>query len=376
MKKILLVATVQSHIAQFHKPLIEMLHEKDCVVDVAAYDNLALKQNLFLTEPDNIYNIGFSRSPFNLKNLKAYKQLKKLIYANDYDIIHCNTPVGGLLTRLAAKKLREKGLKIIYEAHGFHFYKHAPLLNWILYYPIEKCMSKYTDILITINKMDYSLALKKFKAKQVEYIPGVGVNLQQFLTDECRGDIRGELGLDKQCKIILSVGELNKNKNHKVVIRAIAKLNDNKIHYIIAGNGPLLHKLQNLAKKLHVENNVHFLGYRRDLPHIYKSSDVFVLPSYREGLGMAAIEAMCCGLPIITSDRHGINDYSIPEITGYKYAPNDYRRFAKGIKCLLENSELRAKIGEHNKVFANEFSLGASISCLENIYKKVLDNNK
>lgn len=372
MKKVLFVATVQSHIAQFHKPVIKMLQESGCEVDVAARDNLAEKNNLLLTEPNRIFDVPFARSPFSLKNIKAYKQLKKIIDENNYDIIHCNTPVGGILARKAAKKARKKGTKVIYEAHGFHFFKGSPKKNWILYYPIEKMYSKLADVLITINKMDYELASKKFKAKKIEYIPGVGVNLDQFLSAQTDGDIRQELNLDSNAKIVLSVGELNENKNHQAIMRAVKKLADENIHYIIAGNGPKKEILQKMVSDLGLEKNVHFLGYRRDLPKIYKSSDVFALPSYREGLGLAAIEAMYFGLPIVTSNRHGINDYSIPDVTGYKCHPNDYDGFANAIKILLDDDDKRSKMGEHNKAFAQEFSLSASLARMQEIYGELL----
>lgn len=372
MKKVLYVATVQSHIAQFHKPVIRMLQQQGCTVDVVARDNLASKNNLSLTEPDYIYNVPFYRSPFDLRNIKAYKQLKKIIDENDYDVIHCNTPVGGILARLASKKARKKGTKVLYQAHGFHFFKGGPKKNWLFYYPVEKMFSKRADVLVTINKMDYELAKKKFATNTICYIPGVGVNLKQFINTETREDIRNELGLPSTAKIVLSVGELNENKNHQAIIRAIAKLADDKVHYLIAGNGPKKEALSKLAKRLGVKDRVHLLGYRRDLPMIYQSADVFALPSYREGLGMASIEAMHFGLPIITSNRHGINDYSINGVTGYKYSPTDYAGFAEGIEKLLGDAELRAQIGNHNKGFAQEFSLETSLLRMQEIYGDLL----
>ena len=372
MKKVLLVATVQSHIAQFHKPVIKMLQEMGCEVDVAARDNLVEKNNLTLNEPNRIFNIPFYRSPFNLKNVKAYKQLKKIINENQYDIIHCNTPVGGILARKASKKARKNGAFVIYEAHGFHFFKGGPKKNWLLYYPIEKIYSKHADILITINKMDYELASKKFKCKKVEYIPGVGVNLDQFINAQIDGDIREELGLNSGAKIVLSVGELNENKNHQAIIRALSNLGDKNVYYVIAGNGPKKKALQVLANELGLQENVHFLGYRRDLPHIYKSADIFVLPSYREGLGLAAIEAMYFGLPIITSNRHGINDYSVTGVTGFNCNPNDYDGFKEALKKLLSDEHMRKQMGEYNKKFAQEFSLSASLARMKEIYGELL----
>ena len=377
MKKILLVATVQSHIAQFHKPLINWLHEQGYTVDVAARNNLAEKNNLHLDEPDNIYDIPFSRSPFSFKNIKAYKALKKVINEGGYDLVHCNTPVGGILTRMAANKLRKRGkITVLYEAHGFHFFKGGSKKNWMIWYPIEKHFSRKTDVLVTINKMDYQLACEKFKAKRVEHIPGVGLNLSQFMTVNEESSIKAELGLSDEQHIVLSVGELNKNKNHQVVIRAIAHLKDENIHYMIAGNGPLKEELEKLAKKLGVEKQVHFLGYRRDIPQLFKSADLLAFPSLREGLGMASIEAMSAGLPLVTSDRHGINDYSEDGKTGFKYSPHDYVGFAEGIKKIVYDENLKKQMGEYNAKLAQSYTVEVSLEKLGNIYKDVLENEQ
>ena len=260
MMKILLTATLQSHIAQFHKSNIAILQSKGFTVDVAARNNLHLKKNLTLDEPDNVYEIPFHRSPFSLGNIKAYFNLKKLIYEGGYDIVHCNTPVGGILTRIACRKLRKaKKIKVIYEAHGFHFFKNGSRVNWLLWYPIEKFFARMTDVLVVINKMDFELASAKFDTK-VRYIPGVGVNLQQFLcAHEEHINIRDELGINKDAFLLISVGELNANKNHATIIKALAYLKKSEIHYCIAGNGPLLNDLIKLTKELDVEKNVHFL---------------------------------------------------------------------------------------------------------------------
>ena len=377
MKKILLVATVQSHIAQFHRPLINWLHEKGYTVDVAARNNLAEKNNLTLDEPDNIFDIPFSRSPFSLKNAKAYKALKKVIRDGGYDLVHCNTPVGGILTRMAANKLRKQGkVVVLYEAHGFHFFKGGSRKNWMIWYPIEKHFSKKTDVLVTINRMDYELACEKFKAKRVEHIPGVGLNLSQFIAADNSCNIRKEYGIGENQHIVLSVGELNKNKNHQVVVRAIAHLQDDNIHYMIAGNGPLRDELENLAKSLGVENQVHFLGYRRDIPNLFKAVDLLAFPSLREGLGMASIEAMSAGLPLVTSNRHGINDYSEQGKTGFKYNPNDYKGFAEGIKTIVYDKELKKQMGEYNARLSQNYTVEVSMAKLGKIYEEVLNNEQ
>lgn len=377
MKKILLVATVQSHIAQFHKPLISWLDGMGYQVDVAAGFNLDTKPNLHLEVPGTIYDVPFSRSPFSLKNIKAYKSLRSIIKNGNYDVVHCNTPVGGILTRLAANAKRKKQeLKVVYEAHGFHFFQGGAKKNWLLWYPIEKWFSRYTDVLITINKMDYELALDKFKAKAIKYIPGVGVDLNQFMNNEAICNLREEYHLPEGSKILISVGELNENKNHQVIIRALAHLNDDNIHYFLVGNGPLKSQLEELASTLGVQEHIHFLGYRRDVPALMKNADAFVFPSMREGLGMASIEAMASGLPIITSNRHGINDYSIAGKTGYKYHPDDVVGFAEGISKIVYDSNMRNEMGEHNIELSKQFTVEASMNRLSEIYLEMLNDGK
>ena len=373
MKKILLVATVQSHIAQFHQPLIDYLTEQGYIVDIAAKDNLDTKPNLRLSTSGNIYNIPFERSPFSLKNITAYRKLKNLIREGSYEVVHCNTPVGGILTRMAARAMRKRGeIIVVYEAHGFHFFKGGSKKNWLLWYPIEKWFSRYTDVLITINQMDYTLAKEKFKAKKVEHIPGVGLDLSRFEGAKKETDIKKEFALSDDSMIVFSVGELNKNKNHKVIIHALALLKDPKIHYFLAGNGPLKEDLQLLAEKLGLADNVHFLGYRRDIPSLLKNADVYAFPSLREGLGMASIEAMATGLPIVTSNRHGINDYSENRKTGFKCDPNDADRFAIGIYTILNDDELRRQMGEYNIGVSKRFTIENSMARMSEIYGEIL----
>jgi len=374
MVKILMTATVQSHIAQFHKPVIKMLQEMGHRVEVAAKYNLNEKKNLTLTEPDQIHEVNFCRSPFSFQVFSAYRQLKKVIAEGEYDIVHCNTPVAGILTRLACRKLRKQGkVKVMYEAHGLHFFQGGPKSGWLIWYPIEKFFSRFADMMVLINKMDYALVQEKFHTKQVRRIPGIGVNLSQF-KDLGMGDIRQELGISADAPLIMSVGELNENKNHKTVITALSMLENKKAHYAIAGNGPLLQELTACAESLGVADRVHFLGYRRDVPVLLKQADVFVLPSRREGLGMAAIEAMSCGLPLVSSNRHGINDYSIENVTGYKHDPADSKGFAQSIDKLLSDDALRSKLGENCKEIAQQFTLEESLKCMKNIYLEMLGN--
>lgn len=315
------------------------------------------------------YDIPFSRSPFSTDNLKAYLQLKRLVRENHYDIVHCHTPNAAVMTRLACKGIRKNGTKVIYTAHGFHFFKGAPRKNWLVYYPVEWLCAHWTDILITINKEDYTLAKKKMKAGKVKYVPGVGVDTKKYKNLKIdRKEKRTEIGIPEDAFFLLSVGELNDNKNHATIVKAIAKLHNPNIYYVIAGRGSAEGTLVRLAESEGIQNNFILLGYRDDIPDLNYAADVFCFPSKREGLGLGAVEAMLSGLPIVTSNVHGINDYSQDGVTGYKCAPMDVDGFAKAIDKLYKDPELRAKMGTYNRKYAEKYDVRKIIKRIGDIY--------
>ena len=212
--KVLYVATVASHICQFHLPYLEMFQKNGAEVHVAAKNNLAEKNGLALNYVDQYFDVPFSRSPADKSNISAYKQLKKIIFEGGYDLIVCNTPMGGILTRLAARKARKNGCKVVYIAHGFHFYKGAPFKNWLVFYPIERVFARMCDILITINKEDFILAKKHFKTT-TQHIHGIGVKTEKYhpCTEPEKAELRTALNLNPCDFAILCTGELNQNKN-------------------------------------------------------------------------------------------------------------------------------------------------------------------
>ena len=237
-----------------------MLKEIGYETHVAARNDFDNPEDCVIPNCDYFHDIPFERNPLKINNLKAYKQLEKLMIEENFDIIHCHTPVGGAMPRLVIKNNSDRiNSKIIYTAHGFHFYKGAPLKNWLLFYPVEKKLSKYTDLLITINSEDYNLAKRKFSMKRLELVGGVGIDLAKYQhTKLFSENKRSELELDEDDLMVLSVGELNKNKNHEIVIKALAEINNPHLHYFIAGTGNLLTDLERLVVKLGLEANVHF----------------------------------------------------------------------------------------------------------------------
>ena len=367
--KILYVTTVGSTMGFFCE-LFKMLKSEGHEVELAFSNSKPLNESVAsLGLP--LHTICFSRSPLSLDNVKAYSQLKKLIENGKYDIVHCHTPIAAACTRIACRKIRKnKNIKVFYTAHGFHFHKGAPKLNWLVYYPVEKICSHFTDKLITINKEDYKLAKKKMKAKEICYVPGVGVDLSKFKNVKVdRNAKRREIGVPEDCFLLLSVGELNENKNHQIIIKALAKLNNPKIYYAIAGIGDKKDYLIEMSKMLGINERVHLLGFRNDIPELNYISDVFCFPSFREGLGIASIEAMTCGLPLITSNIHGINDYSQNGVTGYKTSPTNADGFADAIQELIDDPKLRRKIGLYNTNLAEKYDIN-QINC---IMKKIYD---
>lgn len=304
MKKALIIATIYPFIEGFEKNNIKLLKELGYEVHIIASGDDITPNLDGLEVVKNI--ISITRNPLSVSNLKAYFYIKKYINNNDIDLVHCHTPVGGVLGRICNFKRRNRGLsKTIYTAHGFHFYKGGPLLNWILYYPIEKILSKYTDVLITINTEDYNIAKKSFCMNNLEYIPGVGIDIKKINSiignkeELCR-----QLNISKNSILLLSVGELNNNKNHKIVIETLPKLSTN-VHYVICGVGPLKQQYRQLAKELNVENRLHLLGYRSDIIYIMKSCDIFVFPSKREGLSVALMEATASHMICFASKIRG-----------------------------------------------------------------------
>jgi glycosyltransferase involved in cell wall biosynthesis len=356
MKRVLMLASVASMIDQFNMSNISILLDMGYEVHVACNfekgNTCSDKRIQELQEKlrqlnISYHQINFARNIIKInQNIKAYHQVLNLLTMYKYDFIHCHSPIGGLCGRIAAHLTKTK---VIYTAHGFHFFKGAPIKNWLLYYPVERWLSRYTDVLITINKEDYNRAKRKFRTKQVEYMPGVGIDIEKINNVNIDKETkRKELNVASEAFVVLSVGELNKNKNHEVIIKALAEIKNPNIYYIICGQGKLESYLKELIGSFKLENQVKLLGFRNDIAEICKASDVFAFPSRREGLGLAALEAMASGLPIITSNMHGIVDYSINELTGFNCNPSDIDGFIRAIERMINDSEMRIKMGWYN----------------------------
>ena len=320
-----------------------------------------------------IHQIDFERSPLSMKNKEAYKQLLSLMQRENYDAVHCNTPIGGILGRICAKKCKIK--KVIYQVHGFHFYKGAPMLNWLVYYPVEKMLGKYTDALVTINREDYERSVRKkiLKNGRIYYVPGVGIDLDAFqVRDGARNQVRSVFGISEKDTVLISVGELNKNKNTTVIISALEKIKDESIHYFVCGVGDERENLEKQVKTAGLENNVHFLGYRNDILDLYAASDIFVMSSFREGLSRSIMEAMTMGLACTVSKIRGNVDMIDENKGGFLCGVNSVDEYALAIDTLCKNTELRESMKKYNFEKIKQFEFGRAKNEIKKVYTEVL----
>ena len=383
MKKALMIASMASMLDNFNRNNIELLLSMGYSVTLAANfdseEDSSPKRHIEQFEKDmtekgcHIVQIDFSRQLFSIKKQEhSYKQIKKLV-EQKYDLVHCHSPICAALTRFAFRNERKSGTRVIYTAHGFHFFMGAPLKNWLLYFPAEWIGSHWTDELLVINKEDYRLAKRYMKSTHTVYIPGVGIDTNKYhkcIVDKsvkCR-----ELGIPENKFILLSVGELQARKNQRIVIEALHQLNNLDILYLMVGQGELQEEYTMLIDKYSLNDNIKLLGFRTDIAELCKTADCFIHPSVREGLGIAPLEAMACGLPLITSDVNGIKDYAVDGVSGYCVNPHSAEKMAEAIDKMMKDDNFRRKCGMNNIETANRFDISKSAQIMQNVYSKGL----
>ena len=377
MKKILYVTTISSTINAFLVPHIKHLINQGYTVDVAT--NITDDVNREIIDMGvRVYDVAFQRTPISLKNAKAYKRIKEIQNEEKYDIIHVHTPVASFVTRYAMRK--EKNLKIIYTCHGFHFYKGGSIINWILFYPIERIAAKWTDSLITINTEDYEAA-NKFNLRdngQVSKMHGVGIERKKYIIENFdKSEYRKQLGLNDEDFVILVLAELNKNKNHIQLIKAMDLLKDKypNIKAIFAGTGPLEEDIKNHIKENGLEDKIRLLGWRNDVKELINSSDLVGLFSKREGLGKCLLEAMICGKCVIATNTRGPRELIDQDINGFMFEVGDIENTAKSIEKIYSDNKLRHEFEERVVYTANKYLLDNVLNQLSDVYEEHVKAN-
>lgn len=371
-KKVLFSATVDYHFKSFHLPILKWFKEQGWEVHVAALGTIELPY------VDQKFNLPIQRSPFNRRNSAAFRKLRDIINQNQYKIIHCHTPVGGVLTRLAAKEARKQGTKVIYTAHGFHFCKGAPLQNWLTYYPIEKWLSTYTDCLITINAEDYHLATeRRFGARSVEHVHGVGVDTEKFkpISETERAERRQDLGYKTDDFLLFYAAEFNKNKNQQLLLNAMTRLKEKlpNAKLLLAGEGTLLEDCKKLAKTKGIEHMVHFLGFRNDIDTILPICDLAVGSSLREGLPVNIMEAMACGLPVVATWNRGHGELVEDGVNGWIVGNEEVQAMAEHIYSFAADHLKSSIFGSNGRLLIeSQYSIKQVLEEKSKIYMKYM----
>lgn len=319
------------------------------------------------------YDVPITRSPISLNNLIAFFKLLKIIYTHNINIIHCHTPTGGVLGRLL--KIGKPGLKVIYTAHGFHFYNGSSIINWLLFFPIEYLLSFLTDAIITINSEDFVLANKYFHTR-IFHIDGVGVNLTRFHPDvSAYISGRSELNVNDSTIIYIYVSQFIKRKNHRLLIdsfRKLLKLNPDSL-LLLVGTGSNMESIKQLVTDYGLVANIMFLGYRSDVEKLYQLSDVLVSTSSQEGFPINLVEGLASGLPLVVSDIRGHRDIVLKAPNNFMV--NDYSDYEFSMKMYDAGKVVSDKNFSCSMYVdsAINFDINNSLLQMSKIYSEVLN---
>lgn len=379
LRKVAFVATVYRHLEAFHLPFMDLIQRKGC--EVHAYASPDHGKEGVMNAGVICHDMPFRRNPLHKDNVKALKMLFRAFKEECFDFIHVHTPVAGMLGRWAAKMADVPC--VLYTAHGFHFFSGSSILNWLLYYPVERWTARWTDYLITINKEDYNRAKCFPVRKEVVFVPGVGVETERFQKlneTEVRRQKRQELGIHESDFVILSVAEFNKNKNIAQLIDAIVYLKNffdknsktSSVKCVLAGEGEQQENLMRKVEELELGAHVHFLGFRKDIPELMAASDVVALLSKREGLPKALMEALAAGKPIVATDVRGNRDLVEDGVNGYLVKVGDVPGTAEAILKLIQDEHKRIQMGKTNREKAKMYDISNILERMEKIYDKAL----
>lgn len=376
MKKVLFAATLRSHIGQFHQPYLKFFKNAGYEVHIAAKDNSNQKK-IKIGHYDQFHPICYERLPLKRENIKAYFQMKNLLKQHQYDIIHCHTPIAAVITRLVSRPYRKKGLKVIYTAHGFHFFKGAPRKNWLIYYRVEKFLSRFTDCLITINQEDYRWVLSNgFSAKSINFIKGVGVDLKEFVsqTEEKKKALRKQYHYNNDEFILLYAANLSYRKHQDLIIKAAARARNqvSNLKIILAGTGEREEEYRSMIKDFELENTVEMIGYVREIPKYMGLVDGVVSTARQEGLPINIVEAMATGLPIIATDCRGNRDLVKDNVNGFIVGIDDIEGMTRAIIKLSKSEDLRRRFGEKNINLVEKYSLRSVQKEMAKIYYRYI----
>ncbi len=360
--KALVVSNVGRHYRKFRYYDIEKFCTAGFEVDFAS--NFDLEEDKFEDKRIKKLQVPFSRNPIDYDNIRAIGRLYRIIKYGNYEFIHCQSPVAGAITRVVCIMLGYKN--VYYTAHGFHFYRGAPIYAWLLYFPIEWILALFTKRVIVINEEDYSLAQRIFPRRNVCLVNGIGFREanRALLNDRIK---REDFGLRSEDILLICVGELNRNKNQIMLLKAMNIVKRRKdIFALIVGVGCEENKLKKYIDKVGISAQIRFLGYRSDVADLLSISDIYISTSLREGLPVSVLEAMDSSLPLILSRCRGNRELVKDGVNGYLIDQDDYKTMAEMILRIADHKALREEFGEMSYNLVEEYR---SKNIEESIYK-------
>lgn len=367
--KVLFTANTYRHLFLCHVPYLNYFKNMGYTVHIAS------DSDEILDGADKSYKLSIRRSPYSLKNIKAIVELRKIIKQEKYDIIHTHTPMGAVVTRIALKLSRVKNVKIVYTAHGFHFFKGCSWINYILFYPVEKILSKYTNMIITINKEDYEFAKKHFKT-DIRYIPGIGFNEENFkkkMNKKEKKLFRKSLGLSNDDYVISYVAEISKRKRHDYLLKVISKMNITNEKFLFIGDDTKIGIIRRLIDKYNLDSVVKIIGFNNEVYKYLDISDLVLSVSMQEGLPLNIMEAMYKEKAIIVTDCRGNRDLIKNNVNGLVVSLNDKDELIDAISKLKNNKDLSLKLGIKNKDIIFKYSINSVMPKMEKIYKDLME---
>lgn len=374
MKKALLMAPMTSVHYKFNRANIQALKELGYEIHLLANFNNgegAQKNNSehaeeFKREGITVHSLPYKRRSV-LGNLSLVKETRKILKAEKFDLIHTHTETGGLIMRLA--KGASRNSTFVYTPHGMSFYKGSSLKSQLVYRPVERWIASGMQFNLAMNEEELQV-FQKWNEKKARFVHGVGLNREKILSSANEELKDLELKSENNPFVILSVGELDENKNHAVVIRALSKLKGENFLYVICGIGPLKEELESLATELGIGKKVLLAGYRKDIPTVLNHSDLFVFPSHHEGLPVSVMEAMTVGLPVVCSRIRGNVDLIEDGVNGYLCSADDETAFLTAIKTLMKDAEKRKAFGETSRIKSENYGFENVVEELRKIYSE------
>lgn len=378
MNRILFVTTIPGTLRAFLLPFAQHFRAKGWQVDAMAegISNCPKCLHSF----DRVWEVEWSRNPLDPQNLIiAPPQIRLAIAQQDYDIVHVHTPVAAFVTRYALNNLRQQGRpKVIYTAHGFHFYRGGKPLKNLSFLALEKLAGRWTDYLVVINREDEEAA-KRYglvPAERVCYTPGIGVDTDYYSPDNVPEAevvrVRQELGLSPETPLFLSIAEFNPGKRHQDILKALARLGRSEVHLAFAGTGPLMEQMQLLASDLGIQSQVHFLGYRQDVPALIRASTATLLASEREGLPRSVMESLCLEIPVIGTQTRGIRDL-LEGDCGLIVKLADVEELAEAMARILDRPEEAKMMGKRGRERMKGYEVRQIIKLYDRLYDRALE---